>query len=300
MRSRLVLHEGLQVAIKAEVAARTMTHQASMARLRSAKTLAVAAGAPAAAEPLVLLAHGDSWFDYPLSGNVWLDGSTDIIAQLQHLGNITPQILNVSHYGDATTEEMSLPKQERLIQALQDSNNWPSTGKPDAILFSGGGDDIAGNQFCIFLDQNLGAGGGLNATRYSDALDGIEASYLALFAFRDQYARGVPIFGHDYDFPVPNGSHPLCAGPWLQPSLQYRGWNALADGTRIVHDALLGFKARLAALAADAANNFTLIDTQGTLQPADWANELHPMPDGFKAIAEKFVGALSRRFPGNI
>lgn len=300
MRESLTLRQGLQAAIKAEIAARTMAHQATMTRLRVAKTLASAVGAPAAAGPLVLLAHGDSWFDYPLSGNVWLDHSTDIIAQLQHMGNINPQILNVSHYGDATTEEMSLPKQERLIQALQDPNNWPITGKPDAILFSGGGDDIAGNQFCIFLDQNLGTGGGLNTRRYNDALDGIEASYLALFAFRDQYAPGVPIFGHDYDFPVPNGSHPLCAGPWLQPSLYYRGWTALADGTRIVHDALLGFKARLATLAADANNNFTLIDTQCTLQPADWANELHPMPAGFKNIAEKFVAALRHRFSGNI
>jgi hypothetical protein len=42
----------------------------------------------------------------------------------------------------------------------------------------------------------------------------VEASYLALFAFRDQNAAGIPIFGHCYDFPIPNGVHPACAGPW--------------------------------------------------------------------------------------
>jgi hypothetical protein len=36
------------------------------------------------------------------------------------MGDINPVIQNVSHYGDATTEKMSLPKQERLIQGLEE------------------------------------------------------------------------------------------------------------------------------------------------------------------------------------
>jgi hypothetical protein len=50
-----------------------------------------------------------------------------------------PVILSVSHYGDATTAEMPLPKQERMIEALQDPDNWTGNGEPDGILFSGGG-----------------------------------------------------------------------------------------------------------------------------------------------------------------
>ena len=56
----------------------------------------------------------------------------------------------------------------------------------------------------------------------------------------------------------------------------------------------------LLKLAADPKNNFSLLDTQGTLAAADWANELQPFPAGFKAIAGKFVGGLHATFPGRI
>ncbi len=76
----------------------------------------------------------------------------------------------------------------------------------------------------------------------------VEASYLDLFAFRDRYAPGVPIFSHGYDFPIPNGAHPVCAGPWLKPSLDFCGYD-LAQGTAIVRRALTEFKNRLVALS---------------------------------------------------
>ena len=56
----------------------------------------------------------------------------------------------------------------------------------------------------------------------------------------------------------------------------------------------------LADLANDRANNFTLVDTQGLLVPKDWANELHPYPDGFNKLAAKFVESLRFMFPGRI
>jgi hypothetical protein len=138
------------------------------------------------------------------------------------MGTANPVILNVSHLGDATTEEMSLPKQERMIAALQDPSNWLASGKPDAILFSGGGGDIAGNQFCIFLDYAMPGATGLNAVRFQGALEGVEASYRDLFAFRDRYAPGVPVVAHNYDFAIPNGAHPACAGPWLETLARLR------------------------------------------------------------------------------
>ena len=120
-----------------------------------------------------------------------------------------------------------------------------------------------------------------------------------MFVFRDRYAPGVPIYAHCYDFPIPNGVHPDCAGPWLKPSLDYCGWN-LAQGTAIVHAALVEFKALLLGLAAEPAHNFILVDTQGLLTPDAWANELHPYPEGFKTIAGKFVDSLRAQFPGRI
>jgi hypothetical protein len=99
-----------------------------IAALKAGRTVAPAAGAAPPSSPLVLLAHGDSWFDYPLNGDSVSLSRTDIVAQLENMGTINPVIQNVSHYGDATTEEMSWPKQERMIQRLQDSSNWLNSG----------------------------------------------------------------------------------------------------------------------------------------------------------------------------
>jgi len=297
MRKSIALRQQFCDSIRDEIDERTRIHQTRIAALRSSRSFLAAHAAPVPAGPLVMLAHGDSWFDYPLDGNSLSLADTDIIAQLGSMGTTNPVIHNISHYGDASTEEMAWPKQERLIQSLQDSDNWVD-GKPDAILFSGGGNDIAGDQFCIFLDY-AGSGSGLNGGRFTQALGMVEASYRDLFAFRDRYAPGVPIFGHCYDFPIPNGVHPICAGPWLQPSLSFSGWN-LAQGTTILHQALVGFRTMLLGLASTPANNFFLVDTQGVLAASDWANELHPYPAGFKNLAAKFVNALRAHFNNRI
>lgn len=293
-------YQQLRSSIDTEIAARTKAHQAAMARLRAARAALKSAKALQRPPPLVMLAHGDSWFDYPLNGNLLaLFHTTDVIAQLKSMGEINPVILNISHHGDATTDEMSLPKQERMIQALSDPANWLNEGKPDAILFSGGGNDIVGEQFCISVNYAVAGADGLNAVRFRKVLESVEASYLDLFAFRDRFAPNVPIFALDYDFPIPNGVPAACVGPWLKPSLDFCGWT-VSQGTAIARQALSQFKAMLQALASDPANRFTLVDTQGTLAEKDWANELHPFPAGFQKIAAKFTTALRAAFPGRI
>ena len=300
MRKSIQLQRQMREAIDADIAKRLADHQSRIARFRIDIKNRLALGAPPTPAPLLLLSHGDSWFDYPLSGNGFSFDNTDIIAQLETMGSINPFIVNMSHHGDATTNEMSLPKQQRMIDALQNQANWLDTGKPDAILFSGGGNDVAGDQFCIFLDFAAPGETGLNPTRFKEALGMIEASYNDLFLFRDRYAQGVPIFGLTYDFPIPNGKHPICAGPWLKPSLDYAGWTDALQAASIARQALLDFRALLLRLAAIPENNFIVVDTQGLLTAADWANELHPYPSGFITFAGAFVAALRQKFPGRI
>ena len=89
-------------------------------------------------------------------------------------------------------------------------------------------------------------------------------------------------------------------GPWLKPSLDFRGWTNRAQATQIVREALLAFDALLRRLE-QSQRAFVYVRTQGTLDPArDWANELHPSEDGFQKIADVFLVALRARFPGRI
>ena len=170
--------------------------------------------------------------------------NTAIIPQLSQIGSPPPVILNHGLHGQATTAVLKYENQERIISAVTDPSQWVNR-KPDAILVSMGGDDICGDQFAIYLDY---MGSGLNAARFQGALDSVEASYRDLFALRDAVARGTPIFAHCYDYAIPNGVATFCAGPWLQPSLEFSGYD-LAAGLKIVSTMIDGFAARLQKLA---------------------------------------------------
>jgi hypothetical protein len=280
--------------IDQDIQQRIEIHQANIARLAAARASAVALNVAVANRPLVMLAIGDSWFDYPLTGNGLPLVDTDVIAQLRRIGDMPPTILNLAHHGFASTDEMALPKQEKIIEVVLDKQNWLN-GKPDAILISAGGNDIAGERFCIFLDFNDGKTPGLNQNRFQKALGMVEACYLDLIALRNRIAPGVPIFTHCYDFPIPNGAHPICAGPWLKPSLDFCNWPA-AQGRKIAREALIAFRAMLVRLTSDPQNNLHMVDTQGTFADSEWANELHPVPAGFAKVANKFAKALSIQF----
>ena len=178
---------------------------------------------------------------------------------------------------------------------------------------------MIGDQFAIYVDYD---GKGLDTARFQGILASVQASYMDLFALRDVAAadlkidpKQIPIFGHCYDYAVPNGrgaGWPITlAGPWLQPSLHFSGYN-YAESLKIVQDAIDGFRKMLSDLANDritlpgkTTNNFVLVDTIGTLtrsntRPDGWANEVHPYTEGFTSLAGKFLLALKAHFPGRI
>jgi hypothetical protein len=243
--------------------------------------------------PLNLLADGDSWFDYPLDGII--PGiNTDIIAQLPGQCAIQPHILNLAVHGDTTMNELGLARTQKIINGIKAA---PPGGKFDAILFSGGGNDIAGDQFCIWLSDAAGVGSNpafaLNPARFNGILSVIEASYLDLIQLRDDNLPGAPIFAHGYDFAIPSGVGVCGVGPWLKPSLDFCGWTIPAAALQIVHDAIAQFGNLVARLASNPANNLIFVPTQGTLNSTQWANELHPNKAGFGLMAAKFKTALA-------
>ena len=298
MDDRIDLAIQQQETIDAELAKRTLAHKRRVDRIKTRQTLLARTKRSKAAArlPLDFLALGNFWFDYPLNGNT-LSLNTAIVPQLVQIGSPSPLVLNYALHGQATTAALSYKNQERIVDAVLDGSQWVN-GKPDAILVSMGGDDIAGDQFAIYLDY---LGSGLDAARYQAALDFVAASYKDLFALRDRIAPDLPIFGHCYDYAIPNGVPTFCAGPWLQPSLEFSGYN-LAEGLGIVTTMIDGFFGMAQGLAADKTNKFFLVDTRNTLQrvsgaPMGWANELHPYPSGFMALAEKFLAVLRKHFP---
>jgi hypothetical protein len=287
------LYESWQEQIQRELNARVRTHQHEVrqAKVQQARQT----GAPA---PLVLIGEGDSWFDYPLPDPLH---PTDVLQGLENTGKPVPLILKLAHYSDATTTLLGVNKRNRLIDQLKD----PANGPIDALLFSGGGNDVVGDQFRFWLhDADAVANDpaqGIDIRRLANIFGVVESAYLDLIRIRDQFAPHAPIFVHAYDFAIPSGTSAChLAGPWLRPSLVDRGWRDLAPGTLIVRTILVQFRAMLLRLASDPAHNLVLVETQGTLAPDDWANELHPTGAGFAKIAACFRAALAARFAHRI
>lgn len=72
-----------------------------------------------------------------------------------------------------------------------------------------------------------------------------------------------------------------------------------AGGAAIVKALLQQFARMLDSLQA-SASNFRHVKMQGMLSANQWANEFHPTPDGFSAIAAAFVFELRKVFPNRI
>jgi hypothetical protein len=256
------------------------------------------------AENINILADGDSWFSYPLS--------KDVIDWLTDDANLTnPRPLNLAVAGDPTTATLGVSKRARIIDNLSD----PQNGQFDALLFSGGGDDTAGDQFCLWITDNIPGSSGVNMTALGDILGVVETAYKDLFGICKAIQPNCKILVHAYDFAAPTGvgacSLPLggyAAGPWLKPSLDYRRWTDFNAGCGIVKQILLQFDQMMLRLESQYAPQVIYVKTQGTLIPptsvddqtSDWANELHPTEPGFDKIARKFLEALKLAFPGRI
>jgi hypothetical protein len=295
------LREAIRQAEQDEIEQRIRNHKLKVTRFERAEQFRKTTRPP----PLEFLAIRDSWFDYPLDGNYLVPPYSFGIVADQNLGSMgtpPPLILSLAKAGQASTAVLSWQNQEKIVETLTDPSHWAS-GQADGILVSAGGDDIAGDQLAIYL--TYGGGSTTASTRFDGVLDLVTASYAALFALRDAFAPGTPIFGHCYDYALPNGiPAAFILGPWMKPSFDFALYG-FPDAQKVVMDMIGKFRARLTLLASNTANNFHLVDTTGIVKPNNtypdgWANELHPYTHGFYDAAGKFLVSLRAYFPGRI
>lgn len=231
----------------------------------------------AANPPRKIIAHGDSWFDYPeilLTGG----GIPDHLSRL-----IGQPILNLAHAGDSTEQSLGLGKRKQIEAALPGA---------EILLYSGGGDDIAGDQFCLWLNDNKDGNweNAIDYIRLNMILEIVNSDYRDLAEIRDRVTPACIMVTHGYDWAIPS-DHGVCGrGPWLKPSLVYCGWTDPVDQFNIVKTVLMKFNAMIAAMPI---KNRIHVQTQGTLNADDWSNEIHPNRNGFEKIALEFQKALA-------
>jgi len=254
-----------------------------------------------------LLAVGDSWFDYPIE---------DVLTKLDD--NYGYNIESAAHRGDRIETMVSHVGQlDKFARCLDKVIALGAT--PKAILVSGGGDDIAGDEFGMLInniDLNIGTWNeqtvaGVIETRVAAAYRMMFVSLNAIC--QNDAHRTFPILVHGYDYPVPDGrgflgGWGLLPGPWLKPGFDEKLYLDIVVTTQMMVVLIDRFNNMLQNLVQEPGlGEVHYIDLRRTLpNSADsyknwWANELHPTggeligggSDGFGAVAAKFQAVLS-------
>jgi len=270
------------------------------------------ARAAAAAKPRLglLIAEGDSWFDYPFF---------DVLGCLEARGF---EIESVAHKGD-TLEDMAheAAQVDKLTRAFEKVR--ARGGRPRAILLSGGGNDIAGDEFPLLLNHSGSGLPRLNATVAQGIIDvRLRVAMASLIGVvtrlsEAHFKERVRVVVHGYDHAIPDGRGYLgggwiLPGPWLEPGFRRKGYvpadkrqrtAALGTNAAVVRELIDLHNAMLARLvrelAAEGQGHVRYVDLRGTLSSAvpvgyraDWNDELHPTRSGFDRVAERIAKAI--------
>lgn len=239
-----------------------------------------------------VVAEGDSWFDYfpaydvlaTLRRRRWDDREYKVFDRAD-----AGALLNDMVYGRDMVDTFQLIKEH----------------KPEVFLFSGGGNDIAGQELFVLLYHR-------KAVELHGALPRINASILRglvheVFerSYRDMIELvrwkatevglgDLPIVLHGYGYAIPDGRGwaggwgPL-PGPWLDPSLTRKGYDRekhAAIRRDIVRELIDAFNdmQKVVASSYPAVHH---VDLREVLGDSDWGNELHPTEAGFRKVTRR-------------
>lgn len=239
----------------------------------------------------VLLAMGDSWFQFPQG--TWASKaaqtagifSWNMIDVLEHLlGEYN--IKSISKAGATLEELMGLNDIVRAVEAVM----------PKAILLSGSGNDLLGDgKLKIYVtDHQPGkeAAAHLRANLSARLLT-LHTHYVEVVSDLKRAAPGVPILCHGYAYACPKPGE----GKWLHDPLFQKGIKDERLQKAIVRAIIDRFNAEvIAKLATEFPGTVHHVQTVDLVDqtPSGWSDELHPTRDGFGYVANEFRRELRR------
>lgn len=249
--------------------------------------------------------EGDSWFAYPRQ---WLlfGPNSNLIDQLfaNWVGSGKVNALCLAANGDTAQDMFDGAQLSRLERVLDEHG-----GAISAVLLSAGGNDLLGREVFETLVRPNPAPqsieGFLHLDRLEAVLDQVEQSFDRACASIAQRAPGATVYVHSYDIAKP-ADRPATffggiefTGPWMFPALD-EAQVPEDQWTPIVGYLIERFVQRLHLVQGRANVAVQIIDLRGQLVPgseADWADEIHPSPEGFQKLAEVLLNRLEADFP---
>ncbi|MEM1330109.1 MAG: caspase family protein [Planctomycetota bacterium] len=237
----------------------------------------------------LLLAEGDSWFDFPF---------TDVLCELEDVHGY--DVRSVAHKGD-TIESMAYHGQLAAFGRL--ARKHARRGEtPAAVLVSGGGNDFAGPELAMLLNHSLSPDPGLAMGAVRDVFHNrIRLAHATVLSgviehCRLAFGREIPVLVHGYDYAVPDGRGvfglSVLPGPWLEPVLRAKGFRDLEEGRTIIRTLIDELNSMLRDLTREDQFSGIVhhVDLRDTLlndsgYRRDWQDELHPTRTGFRKVA---------------
>lgn len=279
----------------------------------------------------VILAEGDSWFEYPLF-------IKEIIDNLIKARRNDYAIYSLAFGGDWLA---NMIYENQYIEELQ-------LLEPDAFIISGGGNDLAGgkriakmvenpqsrrkmnNEFyacrhdqIVYHDQNSKVN--FNKEKFTIGLNYLNKEFYGLLkAFKLQYNllfqnlkkntdkfSKLKIITHGYDYPIPSfslgfGLNPFKwhkpvtnflfkNGHWLKLPLQLKGISDQETQNAILYAMIFEFNEMMIEVASRYENVYHL-DCRGLNDASSWYNELHPESRIFHKIADAYQKCIDGKF----
>lgn len=238
----------------------------------------------------VLVAEGDSWFDYFPAG-------LDVISCLKKFFGY--KIYNVSKAGD-TLDNMAWGTQfdrrrwQRDRPPLEETLAAIERHRPPVVLLSGGGNDIAGDELMSFLNHKTS---GLPALRQDYTNFMLRDYFLQVFKHISreiwQKDANIQIILHGYGYPIPDGRAVIrvigfsFVGPWLRPAFVAKGYEQRAEHKQIVRQLIDDFNFMLEQFAS-TDSRLHYIDLRSSIADSDWGNELHLKNSAYRRVAKEF------------
>lgn len=242
----------------------------------------------------VVISEGDSWFSY-----------ANVIGRLDELEGQTGAeenqrpwaLLRLEENGNEVMTILSGSQRAKLRKLFK-------TWKLDALLFSGGGNDIIGPDLWPLLgrfQQGMLATQVVVRSRLDRRINQIKDCYrelLDMLADADQETTKVFVNSYDYVVPSTKGVKLFklfkLAGPWVLPSLEDKDKKIPAELYPGVIKTLIDrFADAVDEVAAEPGNTGRLIrvETRNLIKD-DWQDEIHPDLKGAKRVAAAFETAL--------
>ncbi len=247
----------------------------------------------------LLVAEGDSWFDYPMY---------DVLDLLEDDGY---EVESVASMGDSLEDMAHGERQlDRLTKVFEKVQRRGEGASVRAVLLSGGGNDVAGDEFAMLLNHASSGLDPLNDKVVEGLIDErLRQALLSLIGTVTQLSEhycgaAKPLVIHGYGYAVPDGRGFLgggwiLPGPWLDPGFRRKGHLALAKNAGVVrqlighHNAMLKDVARrLSDVHYVDLRPLLSSELEGNRYRKDWGNELHPTAAGFRRVATAFANVL--------